>query len=485
MNHSSRFYWVLGGLLYFCLVFAHQKKFDSATPVSRLDLLHALVLQHTVCIDAYHTNTPDKSVFQGHYYSDKAPGTVVAALTAFAASAQILKWANISLDSKTGWLVSSWIACAGSVALITALGGVALFAWLCHWTSPRAALVTVLAIFLGAAPLPYSTMMFSHAMVIGLISVAIWALRLGFKNLSPPAPSSSPPLSAPCSSLLALRSSLRLDLLAGFCSGWALASEYSSGLVVMGLFVWLLAVGWRRAVRFTLAALPPLLLIPAYNWACLGTPFTLPYTFQASFPEMKRGLYAIQWPDPVTAWNLLIPPTRGLLFWTPFLAMAGLGYWGLSGQSRWLFILTYTVPLVHILVISGRSWDWQGGFVLGPRLLSPMLPLLVLPCALGLQCWPRLGLVLAVYSVEITTLATLTDAVVTSEYYNPLTDLHLPLLIQGEFSPNLATAIGLPSYVSIGLFYAVLILGAGWLWCQRAVAPISNTPSPNECVGDD
>jgi hypothetical protein len=173
---------VLGGLLYFCLVFAHQKKFDSATPVSRLDLLHALLVQHTVCIDAYHTNTPDKSVFQGHYYSDKAPGAVVAALPAFTISAQTLKWVNISLESKTGWLVSSWIACAGSVTLITTLGGVALFAWLCHWVSPRAALATIFALFLGAAPLPYSTMMFSHAMVIGLISIAIWALRLGIND---------------------------------------------------------------------------------------------------------------------------------------------------------------------------------------------------------------------------------------------------------------------------------------------------------------
>ncbi len=330
-------YWVLGGLLFFCLVYCHQKKFDSATPVARLDLLHALWEQHTVCIDAYHTNTPDKAVFNGHYYSDKAPGTVAVALPAFAVSTQILKLAKVPLESKTGWLVSSWIACAGSIALITALGGVALFAWLCHFVPPRPALVTVLALFLGAAPLPYSTMMFSHAMVVGLICIAIWALRLGLgsptekegtegingctrppdgvaagwhdepateprdnqalareppsanQQSNPPSVSTSPPIRPSTNPPPPPRYGL-----AGFCCGLALASEFSSGLVMAGLLFWVLATDRHRALRFALAALGPLLLIPAYNWACFGHPLLLPYTFQASFPEMMHGIYATQ-----------------------------------------------------------------------------------------------------------------------------------------------------------------------------------------------
>ena len=46
---------------------------------SRFDLLRAIVEQRTLRIDAYHENTQDKAHFQGHYYSDKAPGLVFLA----------------------------------------------------------------------------------------------------------------------------------------------------------------------------------------------------------------------------------------------------------------------------------------------------------------------------------------------------------------------------------------------------------------------
>ena len=69
----------LFALLLFACVYVHQNRFNSATPVSRLDLLHALVTEGTFRIDAYHQNTPDKAIHGGHFYSDKAPGTVVLA----------------------------------------------------------------------------------------------------------------------------------------------------------------------------------------------------------------------------------------------------------------------------------------------------------------------------------------------------------------------------------------------------------------------
>ncbi|MCL5097076.1 MAG: hypothetical protein M1608_06025 [Candidatus Omnitrophica bacterium] len=544
---QRRTFWILGALLFFCLVFAHQKKFDSATPVSRLDLLHALWEHQSFSIDAYHTNTPDKAFFQGHYYSDKAPGTVAVALPAFAVSAQILNWANIPLDSPKGWLISSWLSCAGSLALVTAIGGVALYAWLCRWTSARAALITVLALFLGAAPLPYSTMMFSHALVIGLICICMWAIGLGegqrgkgqeqrgkrggqsgegedrggkgdeqrengeeqtgsgegqrgkseelcgkgevasvqrvgwgavkateveLLASSEPGIANRPPIDHLDQPMHQTRNlghgqCTRRDVLAGFAGGLALASEFSSGLVIVGLFLWLAAEDWRRGFTFTLLGAIPLLLVPAYSLACFGNPFILPYSLQASFPQMRQGLYAIQWPDAQTAWNLLFSPARGLLFWSPFLVMAGFGYWAVAVTSTRLFVLTYFVPLLQVIVISGRVWDWQAGFVLGPRLLAPMLPLLALPCALGVRRWPKLGLILAAYSIAITTMATLTDAAPNTMNYNPLTELHIPDILNIELSPNLGMLFGFSPYLSAFAFYAILGFGL-WriLWQQ-------------------
>ncbi len=216
------------GLAFFCLLFfaygyVHQKNFDGPTAVSRLDLLHSMIRYGTVRIDHYHKNTPDKAVYQGHYYSDKAPATVALALPSFATAAGLLRMAGQDLDSPNGWMFSSWFSCVFSLGLITAGGGVALFVWLSRWTSPRAALITSSAVYLGAAPFPYSTMMFSHAATVAWLSIALWALDLGL-----PRESGMPVVSR------------RRDLLAGFACGWALAGEHSSGLIVVAIGLWVL-----------------------------------------------------------------------------------------------------------------------------------------------------------------------------------------------------------------------------------------------------
>jgi hypothetical protein len=442
-------------LLCFCLVYAHQRVFEAPTALSRLDLLHALSVRRTLCIDAYEQNTPDKAVFNGKHYSDKAPGTVALALGPFALATGVVNAARIGLESGPGWLFTSWAACAASIGLITACGGGALFAWLSARVPPRSALITTLALFLGAAPLPYATMMFSHSLVVGLVSIVIWAVdRQGRSNSEQAA-----------SGLVDWSEPHRWDLLAGFSAGWALASEYTAGIVLAGILLWLGIQDWRRAVRFCLAGALPLLLIPGYSWACFGDPFTLPYSHQASFTEMKRGLYAIEWPNAQTALNLLFSPARGLFFWSPFLAIASLGYAKLYRVSPRLFWLTYAAPLLQIIVISGRTWDWPAGPAWGPRLLSPMLPLLALPCAFAVGSFPRIGALLAIYSIVVTTLATLTNACPPfNSHPNPLLDFNIPLLARGDLCPNLGILLGLPPLMSLLLFYGILIGGAWWIW---------------------
>lgn len=487
--------WVFVVCLWFVLSFIHQRHFDAATPASRLALLRAVTARRTFTIDVYQRWTPDKALHDGHFYSDKAPGAAALALPAFAAAAGVARAAGVDLDSKTGWLVTSWAACAFSQALPVALGAAAMFAWLRRFVRGRAALVTVLALTLGSLPLPYSTLLFSHAQVIGLIGIAVWAMGMLQEVRSEKV------------EVRSQESEVRIGTgrmaLAGLCLGLALASEYTAGIVVVALVAYVVVREWREnrgeksEVRsqksegmqgsagatpyrkrsrlsplvprpllwFLLAAIPPLLLIPAYSWATIGNPFQLPYSYQASFPQMSEGLYAIKWPDLENLGRLLIGPTRGLVFWTPFLVMAGFGWWWLAEERpRWLW-LTYAVPLVHALVISGRTWDWQAGYTLSARYMAPILPLLALPCAIGTQRWPKLGGALAIISIAMMTLATITDACPDYSIYNPLTELHIPKFLKGEFSYTLGTEVfGLPPWASVAVYYALLIGGLAWLW---------------------
>lgn len=469
-TNGNSFSWGAFLCFFVLFIYTHQIKFDGPTPVSRLDLLHCLVTEHTFRIDSVEQNTSDKAHYQGHWYSDKAPGTSVLALPFFLAATKLQTvFGNVAQPGEP-WLFQSWVSCAGALGLFAALGATCLLKWLSVWTGGRAALVTTMAVFLGGMPLPYSTVLFSHALAVGLIAFAMWALmRPGevagetaeARHQKPGIETSDNGDDVRC------RRVNWWDLLGGLAAGWALASEYTSGIVIVGLFLWLLSQNRRRAIAFGVAAMPPLLLIPLYSWACFGNPFVLPYSLNESFPEMKHGLYAIKWPNPEVALKLLFGPARGLLFWCPFLAIAGIGYRELFRKSKSLFWLTFLGPVLQVLVISGRTWDWPAGPAFGPRYFAPMLPLLALPCAFGARRIPKIALVLGVYSVEITTLATLTDASPDFDWHpNPLFDLNIPRLIEGKLSYNLGMALGLPPNLSVGLFYAILLAALWWLWTR-------------------
>src|ERR1700690_1173329 len=91
---------------------------------SRFDLLRAIVERHTLRIDAYHENTQDKAHFNGHYYSDKAPGLVFLAVPFALAARPALRSMGVDPESPRGELALSCVVTAGAVALPAALAGV-------------------------------------------------------------------------------------------------------------------------------------------------------------------------------------------------------------------------------------------------------------------------------------------------------------------------------------------------------------------------
>jgi hypothetical protein len=451
-------------LLFSCYAYVHQD-YSGGTSISRLDLLQALFRYGTLSIDRYRGNTSDRARFDGHYYSDKAPGTVVAALPAFALAKVIERFEGTDHSSSGGyggaWLESSWIATVGSVGLLTALGGVFFFAWIRRWVRPRYALVATLALFIGAMPFTYATMLFSHGMVAGLLAIALWTIARGGP------PDSGRGLASLTGSANVIDSALtaharRCDLLAGFCCGFVLASEYSAGLVVVGIYLWALALDRRRAMRMALGAIPSLLLIPAYSIACFHTPWAIGYTYHSTFPQMHRGLYGIQWPSAIVLEKYLVSPERGLFFWSPWFLMAIAGWPALLRRDRGLFWLTLLAPLATTIVMSGYVWDWRAGWTLGPRYLCPILPLLALPAALGTQRHPRLGTALAGLSMLLTGMGTLINATPRYEISNPLTQLHIPALFSGKLTYNLGSLCGLPGLWSLAPLAAV-VAGYGFL----------------------
>jgi hypothetical protein len=436
----------------------HQRKMDPMT-LTRLDLLHALVYQHTFAIDIYHTNTPDLAFVNGHYYCDKAPGLALVTLPEFYLASKILETSGMPADSGKAWFWSNWITVAISIGAFSALGIAFLFLWLQGFIPPRIALLCSLVVAFGSAMFPYATMMFSHGLVVGFLCMALWLLSLGHE------PDQSPSNGA--------RHWFWRDLAGGAACGMAIACEYDAALVTGGMLAVILASSFRRSCRLALGAVPPLLLIPFYNWVCMGNPFSLPYGHEVVFTQMHNGFYGIHLPDADNFAHLLFSPERGLFFWTPFLLLAFPGYYFIFKKSRSLFWLCYWVPLLHVMILSGY-YTREAGNTLGARLLAPILPLLILPAGMAAARARWAAIPLAIFSIASMGGATLINSQLPQVLDNPLFDDYIPELLKGNFTLTLGEVMGLSPPWSILPLVIVIIPGMVYVWRQAGKASPPN-----------
>lgn len=460
----------------FCYAYVHQHLGWNQN--SRLDLLRGLFLHHTFRIDADHENTGDKSIHNGHYYSDKAPGIVLLAAPAYAVALRVINSFEIPVDSPRGWLIQSWITTAGSVGIITALGGVAMFAFLCRFVGQKYSFPTALAVFLGSAPFPYATMLFSHAAVIGLLCIALWAIadETFLARMTRGSVFLSPTGGEVCGEGARW---VRRYLLAGLCCGLAISSEYTAAIAAGGVLALGFLSGFKRGCILALGAMPPLLLIPAYNWACFGSPLAFGYHNLAlpEFQEMNKGLFGITFPPKLSsAYLILISPERGLFFWTPFFLLAFFGLNRLFNACEPLFWCSVVVATLQVICISGYYMP-SGGSALGPRHLAPASPFLTLCAALGFASNPRLGATLGYYSLMLTGLGTVTDAMPPGAISNVL-EFYIGRLSGQQSAYNLWTQVGIP--VGLSLLLATVGIFGPFIWaCRQDICSGWSTSPPS------
>jgi hypothetical protein len=134
------------------------------------------------------------------------------------------------------------------------------------------------------------------------------------------------------------------------------------------IFLAYVLLEYRRALAtFLTWAAAPALLVLAYNTAVNGSPLTFGF----------EGASLSQWTAPslLSLAGLLFSPSRGLLFFSPFLILAPLGLWiARRDVQHWFYVYTAVAAGVFIFTLS--AWgDWWGGWGYGPRLVTDALPL--------------------------------------------------------------------------------------------------------------
>jgi len=146
---------------------------------------------------------------------------------------------------------------------------------------------------------------------------------------------------------------------------WAILGAV--GLLALGGGVWLLI--WR------LGSLPSL------------ASYTTRYPFRRSA---------------IRIYGLLFSPAKGLLFFSPILLVATLGWPQLWRRDRVIVPLAASVTL-GILYLYGNNDMWYGGLAWGPRFLVPLLPLLAIPLAGALTSRRLLVRILALVGLAFST----------------------------------------------------------------------------------
>ena len=437
-------------------------------------------------IDRWHWETKDKSWYDGHFYSVKAPGLALVTTPAYKAltavdakeaSADVAhrasdhgatRWARqgtstglYSDDPERAETVRSRIE--ESTPMVWALGliGAVIPAFVLlvlvrsvvERIEPGYGTAAAVALGAGTLILPFATLYFSHVMSAMLAFAAfalLWRERAGPERLV---------------SLAA----------AGALAGFAIVTEYPLALAAVVLGVYAMRRSLKRAVAYAGGVAAGVAPLVAYNVWAFGSPTHSSYEGAVAIQGdtghdvvglNDSGFSGIDLPDVQIALDLLFG-SKGLLTLAPVLALglAGIVLLHRRGHRAEAYVIG-TVFLVYLTYNSGY-WLPFGGGSPGPRFLIPVLPFLAVPLALAWRRWPATAVALAGASVLLMATATATLPLIGNDdigYWGHVVEME-------SFEHTVASAVGLDNgWLAVSPFVAAL-LGAALL-AARATGPV-------------
>ena len=170
--------------------------------------------------------------------------------------------------------------------------------------------------------------------------------------------------------------------LAGFALGYGVFTKALLLILIpiYGLYLWMRLEGSSRQRRraFGWFVLPLLVwgaAIAALNLHRFGSIFEFGYggeTTRFTTP-LLTGLY-----------GLLLSPTKGLAFYAPLTILVPWSWWKMRKSHHRELVFLILIFVLHVGTNS-KWWSWEGGMSWGPRLLMPIIPLLVISASILLE----------------------------------------------------------------------------------------------------
>lgn len=427
---------------------------QSANELPRVYLVRSIVDDHSFAIDrqvARYRSTPDVSPSGGHLYANKAPGSSLLATPPYA----IARW----LGAAPSLTTTMWLARVFA-GIVPALA----FLWLLHRflarfaPDPAVRRLAILAYALGSMAMTYAVLFYSHQ--LGAVCIAsAWIVALDVADGT---------------------RGVAAMAVAGFLAGCAPLVDYQAafGGVPIAVHVIVRLRGRPRgelvrAIGLAIgAAAVPIAVLLAYHSQCFGSPWRTGYDASETFAQYhQQGFLGLTSPHVDAFVGSLVAPDNGLFVLAPWLLLALPGFVVLWRRGeRGTALVAASVAVIYVAFVSSIVF-WRGGWEIGPRYITTMLPFLVPPVAAMLTELARRPLVLGaacglvvvgivIYVLTTTSFPYWPDCSTIANrcvpVRDPLYEITFRLLGEGAVAPNVLTAIGIGGLPSLVPYMALV-----------------------------
>lgn len=359
---------LLLGLALFAIYNANGREIGSIDTQPTKFAARSLALTGSLVVDRDVERQPlfaDRPSFvrdrHGHYRSAYSPVEPVIG----GATAWLLTRVGVDLDAQ----FSANLVAVLTASMITAAAAVLVFLTVAQWSSQSTALWTALGLGLGTNFWPVSSQtMGQHDLVALGFAIAVFAWTRPHAALSPR-------LAWTGALGLALATTARFQTI-------PLACALGAGLVAR--------VGWKRALAPLSATAASLACLGFVQWQWFGSVLGAAPALELLHPS----IHGVESSLSITPWlgalGLLLSPNRGLLIFSPIvaLALAGLAVRRTALDDRggrWLaagILLQFCAYSAYAV--------WWGGHTYGPRYMLDLLVPLSLFGAVAIDTWrPR------------------------------------------------------------------------------------------------